>query len=432
MRGFCFFSSGVLSLLLIFSCSSASAQAAIDTELLQRISRSKSELQSLQSRISEKSRTYAQKLEQREREVTEARAKVAVQQRLADEQILSFEKLKERMEQWETQSNYQAHMLRHYQETFGIANSDQRHPVDAILGRLETALDPTWRPMRVITQEGRIVEAPVLKLGPVEIAVDDQARVAGLLVREQNLEPYILDILDSSAQKDIWNLRADGRGNYSFDPTLGNALQLREHGDGVLDHLKKGGVWAIPIVFFGLLSLLISILKASQFLRLPKVDDTLAEKLQGVHSRSPDDLPADVKTAYVKAGPSQRKLVEIALNNPVSQQRDDLLVANLMEHKHILEKYMGVVATSAAIAPLLGLLGTVSGMIDTFKMMTIFGSGDASTVSGGISEALITTELGLIVAIPSLIVSALLTRQIKNHTHRLENFAVKISKISFT
>lgn len=431
MRGFAFFRCGVVSFLLAFFSAAASAQSSVDAELMQRISRAKTELQNLQLRISDKSRTYAEKLDQRERQIIEARAKVAVQQRLTDEQVLSLEKLKERVEQWETQSNYQSHMLRHYQDTFRIAKSDQHHPLDSVARRVEAALDPAWQPLRLVTQQGKVVEAPVLKLGPVEIAIEEETRIAGLLMREPGLEPYILDILDSAAQKDVWTLRAEGSGYYPFDPTLGNALQLRNHGDNLLSYLKKGGVWAIPIVFFGLISLLIGILKASQFFRLPKVDETLAYKLQGVRSQSPDDLSGEVKSAYANAGSIQRKLVEIALANPVSQQRDDLLVANLMENKHVLEKYMGVVATSAAVAPLLGLLGTVSGMIETFKMMTIFGSGDAATVSGGISEALITTELGLIVAIPSLIVSALLTRQIKSHTHQLENFAIKISKISF-
>lgn len=431
MRGFVCFSCGILSVLLAFFSALASAQASLEIELMQRITRSKTELQNQQQRISEKSRAYAQKLAQREGEIIEARAKVAVQQRLADEQQLSLEKLKERVEQWETQSNYQAHMLRHYQDTFGITKNNERHPLDSILQRIDAALDPQWQSLRLITPSGKVMDAPVLKIGPVEIALEEETRVAGLLMREPGLEPYILDALDPSAQKQVWSLRTENSGYYPFDPTLGNALQLRSHGDSLLSYLKKGGVWAIPIVFFGLLSLLIAVLKASQFFRLPKVDDTLAEKLKGAHSRSPDELPQDAHRAYANAGPVQRKLVEIALVNDVSQQRDDLLVANLMENKHILEKYMGVVATSAAVAPLLGLLGTVSGMIETFKMMTIFGSGDASTVSGGISEALITTELGLIVAIPSLIVSALLTRQIKSYTHRLESFAIKISKISF-
>ena len=349
-----------------------------------------------------------------------------VQQRLADEQLLSLEKLKERVEKWETQSNYQSHMLRHYRDAVGFKSFGGQSNLDLlpVLARLDSAINPGWKPMRVVTDGGRVVEAPVLKLGPVEVAILEDSQSAGLLVREVGLEPYVQSVFDDEAQKAMFSLHDKGVGLYPFDPTLGNALQLRNYGDGLAEHLRKGGLWAIPIIFFGILSLLIAVLKASQLWRLPKINDGLVEQLRNRDSAGIDSALNDV-------GPAQRKLVQIAAANPVSQQRDDLLVAQLMEYKHTLEKYMGVVATSAAVAPLLGLLGTVSGMIDTFKMMTIFGSGDASTVSGGISEALITTELGLIVAIPSLIISALLTRQIKHYSHRLEQFAIRLSKISF-
>ena len=61
----------------------------------------------------------------------------------------------------------------------------------------------------------------------------------------------------------------------------------------------------------------------------------------------------------------------------------------------------------------MGLLGTVTGMINTFKLITVFGTGDARSLSSGISEALVTTEFGLIVAIPSLILYALLNRRVQ-------------------
>ena len=70
-------------------------------------------------------------------------------------------------------------------------------------------------------------------------------------------------------------------------------------------------------------------------------------------------------------------------------------------------------------------------MINTFMMMNTFGTGDAATVSGGISEALVTTELGLIVAIPSLILSALLSRKAKSHNAKLEANAIQLSKYEF-
>jgi biopolymer transport protein ExbB len=66
----------------------------------------------------------------------------------------------------------------------------------------------------------------------------------------------------------------------------------------------------------------------------------------------------------------------------------------------------------AAVAPLLGLLGTVTGMINTFQTITLYGTGDPRMMSGGISEALITTQLGLAVAVPIMILHHILERRV--------------------
>ncbi len=79
--------------------------------------------------------------------------------------------------------------------------------------------------------------------------------------------------------------------------------------------------------------------------------------------------------------------------------------------------------------PLLGLLGTVTGMISTFKLLTLFGSGDESMLSTGIAQALITTELGLIVAIPALICHAYLTRRARRYLTALEADSVLLSQL---
>lgn len=76
-----------------------------------------------------------------------------------------------------------------------------------------------------------------------------------------------------------------------------------------------------------------------------------------------------------------------------------------------LERFLPTLNVLAAIAPLIGLLGTVTGMISTFQVITIFGSGDPKLMAGGISEALITTQLGLLVAVPILFVHHLLDRR---------------------
>lgn len=81
----------------------------------------------------------------------------------------------------------------------------------------------------------------------------------------------------------------------------------------------------------------------------------------------------------------------------------------------------------ASMTPLLGLLGTVTGMIETFDMITEFGTGDPKLLSEGISIALVTTELGLIVAIPTLLLGSLLSTWSKNIKNDMEHSALRIT-----
>jgi biopolymer transport protein ExbB len=84
-----------------------------------------------------------------------------------------------------------------------------------------------------------------------------------------------------------------------------------------------------------------------------------------------------------------------------------------------LTDHLSVIGVLAAIAPLLGLLGTVTGMIGTFDILSVFGTGNAKGMAGGISEALITTQTGLLVAIPGLYMKGFLDRRAKNLQHRV-------------
>ena len=77
------------------------------------------------------------------------------------------------------------------------------------------------------------------------------------------------------------------------------------------------------------------------------------------------------------------------------------------------QNYLAVIKVVGVVAPLLGLLGTVTGMIQTFQMITLFGAGDPKMMAGGISEALVTTMLGLIVAVPLVLMHATLSNSTK-------------------
>ena len=96
-----------------------------------------------------------------------------------------------------------------------------------------------------------------------------------------------------------------------------------------------------------------------------------------------------------------------------------------------MERFLSTLGMLASIAPLLGLLGTVTGMIDTFHVITQYGTGDPRMMSGGISEALVTTMLGLSVAIPLLLAHTLLNRAVDNMIGQMEEKAVAFVNIVY-
>ena len=93
---------------------------------------------------------------------------------------------------------------------------------------------------------------------------------------------------------------------------------------------------------------------------------------------------------------------------------------------HDLEKFLSTLGSIAAITPLLGLLGTVIGMIDVFAAIMLHGTGDAALLAGGISKALLTTAAGLIVAIPAIFFHRFFVRRVEEITVQLEQSAVHV------
>jgi len=88
-----------------------------------------------------------------------------------------------------------------------------------------------------------------------------------------------------------------------------------------------------------------------------------------------------------------------------------ILDETVLKINRSLDDYLGTIGALAAVAPLMGLLGTVIGMIVTFDVLAVFGTGNPRAMSGGISEALITTQTGLLVAIPGLYMKNFLDRR---------------------
>ncbi|WP_417499757.1 MotA/TolQ/ExbB proton channel family protein [Methylophaga sp.] len=172
------------------------------------------------------------------------------------------------------------------------------------------------------------------------------------------------------------------------DPTRGAIMALLVQTPTLKERIQQGGWIGYIILVLGAIGLIIAFI---QFLSLTKDGHGIAkqQKQKEVSEKNPlgrilsvynDRLAHDVETLSLKL--------------------DEAILREMPK----LERGLITLAILAAIAPMLGLLGTVSGMIETFQSITLFGTGDPKLMSGGISQALVTTELGLAVAIPLLLI----------------------------
>ncbi|WP_345987408.1 MotA/TolQ/ExbB proton channel family protein [Sulfurimonas sp. HSL1-2] len=175
----------------------------------------------------------------------------------------------------------------------------------------------------------------------------------------------------------------------------------------VMDVIESGGMIGWVIIVLGLFALLLVVLRAF-FLSgagsrtLPVAKETLNElKSKGVE--------ATLEFLKMKKGAAARVMKATVRNLDRDREHvEDIVAEAIMHESERLDRYGSAIMVVAAVAPLLGLLGTVTGMIATFDIITEFGTGDPKLLSGGISIALVTTELGLIVAIPLLLLGNML------------------------
>ncbi len=130
----------------------------------------------------------------------------------------------------------------------------------------------------------------------------------------------------------------------------------------------------------------------------------------------------------IKAADWQREIVSVFMQSR-SRIRDldrALLDSVLARRISMSERHIGTILVLAAIAPLLGLLGTIGGMITTFDAIAFFGTGNARALSAGISAALITTQAGLIVSVPGLLLGSFLLQKSGQLENRMKHFCVEL------
>lgn len=172
-----------------------------------------------------------------------------------------------------------------------------------------------------------------------------------------------------------------------------------------MEYFAQGGPIMAPIL---LLSLWMWVLIAERLFFLSqatKKEISIAQAIDCLRYRmAPEKSPTKTPGARLITNFLRRRT-----GHPIIDQ--SLLENSLNRERPRLMRSLNVILVLAAIAPLLGLLGTVSGMISTFNVISIFGTGNAKAMAGGISEAMITTQSGLLVAIPGFFLGTILKRR---------------------
>ena len=299
-----------------------------------------------------------------------------------------------------------------------LLSADQTHGMDdfsvekaqAQWAIIEAALDridriPGGRRYETeAVSEGSILTAgTALQFGPVVFFTGNAGEVAGGLMSDETLQAKVRAL--NPEHGSIVKALLDGEAvSVSFDPTLGQAALIQQETISITEHLALGGFWMIPICAFGLIALLTVVWK---WLTLRRVKLPTIAEYESLAREENADL-----SQY--AGETKQLISRLlsAENAPSEVQAAELDVA-YQEFKFKMNRWLPVIALTAGVSPLLGLLGTVTGMIKTFQLISLFGAGDAKLLSSGISEALITTEFGLVVAIPALVFHTYLQRRAK-------------------
>ncbi|SEK63753.1 MotA/TolQ/ExbB proton channel family protein [Halomonas daqiaonensis] len=232
--------------------------------------------------------------------------------------------------------------------------------------------------------DGEIAAREVVRLG-------DQVAFSEGQLLERGADAGVLATAPRTPGE-VSDLLADfqaGKGErLALDPTRGQVIEALAQQPSLTERFHQGGAVGYVVVGLGAIGLLVALL---QYAYLLKVSVATRRQLHDL-SRLQEDNPLGRVLLRFRA------LADDPVPEALEARLDEAVLAELPR----LERGQPLVKLLAAVSPLLGLLGTVTGMIVTFQMITVFGTGDPQLMAGGISQALVTTVLGLITAVPLL------------------------------
>jgi len=391
--------------------------------------------------IGEKRRALQQELAEREARVTALRQQVERARRVQRQGIDEARRQRQELHTLRQQDADLLAMVREarrsleamlpgitaasFQETFAAVDADLREnrPAAALetLLTLYAELHPLLAQPYVVSAEalspgGLELSGRALHIGPLNWFYPDTGTAAGLLIDRPNHPLPRIHPLAGMPPADILN---GTRGELPFDLTDGRAVEMGEARRPWHDRLRDGGLTMIPLVLTALASILLVVWKTIALWNVRGLDP---QRVRDVAAALRQNDPQAARESVTAAPRPLRTLLEGALAHPRAnaEELEELLHERMLGLMPRLDRHLGTLAVLGGVAPLLGLLGTVTGMIHTFELVTLFGSGNERILSQGISEALVTTMSGLVIAVPVLLAHAFLSRRVRVIISELE------------
>ena len=441
----------VTASLLLGSSASAQSLAPLDARAEARIEKSLQELSTLRETIRTEQVPLVSQLNTLEGEVKTQRREVERLQSLRDSRDVELDSLRQRVVAQQREMDFITRtLLPEFLANFDASlNSGERGGVGESLRQLnlflenpeateeeklsrrlsmmETSIDHVDELIgghsysgNALGTSGELKPGTFVQVGPLLYFAGQDG--TGIIQETQSLLPKVA-VMEASIAGDIPQVAQTGSGLLPVDTTLGDAWVMETTKDSLLEHLVKGGVWVYPILAFAFVATLVALIKLFQIYSIRQPAPTEVHKI--VKALREGDRKQALEMANSQPHPARSMLVSAVENAEEAPELvEEVMHECMLTTQPRLERFLNIIALTAATAPLLGLLGTVTGIIKTFKLMSIHGAGDPKPLISGISEALITTELGLVLAIPALVLYALLSRKVSGIMSHIEKLSI--------
>ncbi|MBN2232732.1 MAG: DUF3450 family protein [Deltaproteobacteria bacterium] len=283
------------------------------------------------------------------------------------------------------------------------------------------------QPAAMVGLDGRRRQAEVTRIGALTaICQDDEAGLSFAVYGKEHDAFLAVSRVPWFHRRTVKRFLAGEDADVCLDFSGGATVQRLALQPTPWERLKSGGVLVWPILFIGIVALGLSVERFFFLRRVKSNTDTVMGRVTGLVAGGEWD--ASLELVQRRTGPVYNVLAAgLRARRSTREVLEHVFEEAIMKELPRLEKFLPTLQVLAAVAPLLGLLGTVTGMIDTFQVITIYGTGDPKMMSGGISEALVTTKLGLMVAIPIILIHTFFSRRVEAIIGDMEEKAVGLT-----